>query len=259
MRTAFLALLLLNLAYFAWAHWVDAPRGAVPGVSASRLPELHLVSEVPAGSAAAASQTKAVEADAQACFSVGPFGDVDNSARAAALLKAKGFDPRQRAESAEASEGWWVFVAGLKTDAEIDRALVSLERGGIKDALVMPATADSGRRLSLGLFSERSRADRRAQSIRALGLNAEVAERKLPGTVYWVDLAPLPGMATVPIQDLFAEGVSSRIAVQTCPPAVHLPNAQATAAGVSQPDSPSVPAVNADGQKLATATPATAH
>lgn len=257
MRTAFLALLLLNLAYFAWAHWVDAPRGAVPGLSATHLPELHLASEVPADSNAAAAQAKAVAPDAQACFSVGPFGDVDNSARAAALLKAKGFDPRQRAESAEASEGWWVFVGGMKSDAETDRALVALERGGIKDALVMPATADTGKRLSLGLFSERSRAERRAQTIRALGLNAEVAERKLPGTVYWVDLAPLPGMATVPIQDLFAEGVSSRIAVQACPAAVRLPSAQAAAAGASPPNSSAAPTgAGPDGRKLATATPA---
>ena len=94
----------------------------------------------------------------------------------------------------------------------------------------MPATAETPKRLSLGLFSERTRADRRAQSIRALGLNAEVAERKLPGTIYWVDLAPLPGMGTIPIQDLFAEGVSSRIAVQTCPAAVHLQTAAASAA-----------------------------
>jgi hypothetical protein len=258
-RTAFLALLLLNLAYFAWAHWVDAPRGAPPALSANRLPELHLASEVPAESTAAL-QTKAVAPDAQACFSVGPFADVDNSARAAALLKAKGFDPRQRAESADASEGWWVFVGGMKSDAETDRALVTLERGGIKDALVMPATADSGKRLSLGLFSERSRADRRAQSIRALGLNAEVAERKLPGTVYWVDLAPLPGMATVPIQDLFAEGVGSRIAVQTCPAAVHLPNPQATTAAGLPPNTPAAtPAATPEAQKLATASPAVTH
>jgi SPOR domain len=242
MRTVFLALLLLNVAYFAWAHWVDAPRHA-PAGELAHLPQLQLAAELPAGGKLdPAAQAKASETDAQACFSVGPFGDVDNSARAAALLRAKGFDPRQRAESAESSEGYWVFIGGLKSDAETDRALVTLEHGGIKDALVMPATAETGRRLSLGLFSERTRADRRAQSVRSLGLNAEVAERKLPGTLYWVDLAPLPGMGTIPIQDLFAEGVSSRIAVQTCPAAVHLPTASAPstvgAALVPQPQAP---------------------
>ena len=228
MRTIFLGLVLLNVAYLAWAHWVDVPRHA-PAGSAVHLPQLRLAEELPAGGRPDPATQVKPQDETQACFSVGPFGDVDNSAKAAALLRAKGFDPHQRAESAEGSASFGVFVGNLKSDAEADRALVTLEHGGIKDALVMPATAGTPKRLSLGLFSERTRADRRAQSIRALGLNAEVLERKIPGTLYWVDLAPLPGMGTIPIQDLFAEGVSSRIAVQTCPAAVHLSNAPAAA------------------------------
>jgi hypothetical protein len=260
MRTVFLALVLLNVAYFAWAHWVDAPPRA-PAAGTPHLPQLSLANEVPAGGQPnAATQGRTSEPDAQACFSVGPFADVDNSAKAAALLRAKGFDPRQRAEAADGSAGYWVFVGGLKSDAEADKALVTLEHGGIKDALVMPATADTPKRLSLGLFSERTRADRRAQSIRSLGLNAEVAERKLPGTVYWVDLAPLPGMGTVPIQDLFAEGVSSRIAVQSCPAAVRLTSASTVAATTlgSAQSAPSA-AVAAPAASRAGATSTAAH
>ncbi len=246
MRTIFLGLVLLNLAYFAWAHWVDAPR-RVTTAQTAHLPQLRLAEELSAADRADLAAQKPQQPEVQACFSVGPFGDVDNSAKAAALLRAKGFDPHQRAESAQSSEGWWVFVGNLKTDAEADRALVTLEHGGIRDALVMPATADTPKRLSLGLFSERARADKRAQSIRSLGLYAEVAERKVPGTVYWVDLAPLPGMGTVPIQDLFAEGVSSRIAVQTCPAAVHLPAAAAAASAAPE------------ASKVTAANPGTAH
>ena len=107
------------------------------------------------------------------------------------------------------SDGFWVFIGGMKTQAETDHALATLEHGGIRDALVMPETPDAGRRVSLGLYSERARADRRAQAVRQTGLKAEVAERKLPGTLYWVDLAPQSGINTIPLQDLFAEGVSS--------------------------------------------------
>lgn len=250
MRTIFLGLVLLNVAYFAWAHWVDAPRRA-PAGQTTHLPQLRLADELSAGGRPDPAQARALPTESPACFSVGPFADVDNSAKAAALLRAKGFDPRQRAESAEGSVSYGVYVGNLKSDAEADRALVTLEHGGIKDALVMPATADTPKRISLGLFSERTRADRRAQSIRALGLNAEVAERKLPGTVYWVDLAPLPGMGTIPIQDLFAEGVSSRIAVQACPAAVHLPAAAANAAAPpavgAAPVPPPQPPVTASG------------
>ena len=217
-RTAFLVLLLVNVVYFAWAHWIDVPPPAPANETITRLPRLKLAEEVPPAQRPQASAPENTALLAQpACFSVGPFGDLDNSAHAAALLKEKGFDPRQRAAEGQLSEGYWVYVGGLSSQSEADHALVTLEREGIKDALVMPETPDAGRRLSLGVYSERSRAERRAEAVRQTGLQAEVAQRKMPGTLYWVDLAPLPGLDSIPIQDLFAQGVSSRITVQPCP------------------------------------------
>jgi sporulation related protein len=234
-RTAFFALLFVNLAYFAWAHWVDVPPPAPVNEAIARLPKLKLAEELPPSQQRQAAAPEKMALTSSACFSVGPFGDLGNSAQAAALLKAKGFDPKQRAEQGQMSDGYWVYVGGLKSQSEADHALVTLERGGIKDALVMPETPDAGRRLSLGLYSERSRAERRAESVRQAGLNAAVAERKIPGTLYWVDLAPLPGMSTIPIQDLFAEGVSSRISVQPCPAAASPAPAPATATASAAP------------------------
>lgn len=220
MRIAFFALLFVNLVYFAWAHWIDTPRPAPPNEAIARLPQLKLVDELPPSQRPQPDTAqKMVLSQPTVCLSVGPFGDIANSAQAAALLRAKGFDPKQRAEAAQTSSGYWVYVNGLKTQADADKALATLERSGIKDALVMPQTADAGRRLSLGLYSDRGRADRRAQAVRTAGLEAEVAERKLPGTVYWVDLVPPAGMTTIPLEDLFAEGVRSKISVQSCPSA----------------------------------------
>jgi hypothetical protein len=219
-RIAFFALLFANLVYFAWAHWIDVPRRPPPASeSVGRLPQLQLVDELPPSQRrqAGAPEKMALTTTA-ACLSVGPFGDLANSAQAATLLKAKGFDPRQRAEQGQASDGYWVYVGDLKSQAQAETALVALEREGIRDAVVMPETADAGRRLSLGLYTERSRAERRAQAVQRAGLKAEVAERKLPSTLYWVDLSPPAGMNTIPLEDLFAEGVKSRIAVQPCPP-----------------------------------------
>jgi hypothetical protein len=216
-RNAFFALLFLNLAYFAWAHWVDVPKPPPVNEAIVKLPRLKLLEEAPQPQPPEPNAEKTASNQPSACFSVGPFGDLTNSAQAAAILKAKGFDPRQRAEEGQMSDGFWVFVGGMKTQAETDHALATLERGGIRDALTMPETPDAGRRVSLGLYSERARADRRAQAVRQTGLKAEVAERKLPGTLYWVDLVPQSGINTIPLQDLFAEGVSSRISVQPCP------------------------------------------
>ena len=239
MRRLFFALLFVNLAYFAWAQFVDVPPAPRGGGSA-HLPTVKLAEELPPQKPGqgAAGATRVVAADPAACVSVGPFGDVDNSAKAAAALRAKGFDTRQRAEAGETSAGYGVFVGGMTSSAETDQALVSIEKAGIKDAILMPATADAPRRISLGLFSERARADKRAQLARSLGFKAEVSERKLPTAIYWVDVSTDPGSNTIPLQDLFDEGINSRVAVQPCPASVKAAVASASPQGAPPAASP---------------------
>jgi len=248
-RNAFIALLVVNVVYFGWANWVDQPRAPPVNTALAKLPTLKLVSELPAGERPAVN-TKTVLNETAACMSVGPFGDITSAARAAGILSSKGFTPQQRAEEAGTQQGFWVYVGGLKDEVEADRVRVSLERSGVKDALVMPPSPDSGRRISLGLFSDRAHAEQRAQAVKRLGFKAEVAEHKLPQTVYWIDLAPRPGMTTVPIADLFAEGVGSRIAVQPCPP--QPPQATAGTSPAAQ-SAPSATPPGSPGQPTASA------
>ena len=134
MRNVFLTLLFVNLAYFAWSHWIDEPPPPPVNESIARLPRLKLASEdpPPPPSGHAAEKTALTVSPALSvspppgCLSVGPFGDVDDAARAAALLRGKGFDPRQRRQAGDGSP-----------------------------------------------------------------------ERRLPGTLYWLDLVPPSGMSTV--------------------------------------------------------------
>jgi hypothetical protein len=244
-RRLLFALLFANLVYCGWALWVTPPATVPPNETLARLPKLKLLDELPPDQRPGPNAPKPAPMSAlQQCFSIGPFADVNLSAQAAAILKEQGFEPKQRAAAGEMGQGFWVFIGNVPTDADSDRMLVSLEHNAIKDALVMPASADAGRRISLGLFTERARAERRAESVRAMGLKAEVAERKLPSTVYWVDLAPQPGMNSVPLQELFAQGVSSKVSVQTCPPAAAQAGSTppaATAAATSPAGTPKLP------------------
>src|SRR5262245_27835666 len=111
----------------AWANWVDVPARSAGQAQGSKLPTLQLASEVsreehpapreaPAPSASA-SRTSLPSAGGR-CVSVGPFNDLARAARAAALLKEREFEPRQRAEQGESWEGFWVYVGGLKSSAE---------------------------------------------------------------------------------------------------------------------------------------------
>lgn len=252
MRRVFFALLFANLAYFAWALWVTPPASVPVNEAVAHLPPLKLLTELPADQRPDPdAPPKSLEpVVTQACMSVGPFPDVTNSAQAAAILKQKGFDPKQRAAEGDTIQGFGVFIGGMKSEAESDKVLVTLEHNGVKDALVMPASAEAGRRVSLGLFTERARAERRAEAVRAMGLKPEITERKIPGTLYWVDLAPQPGMTSVPLQDLFAEGVSSKVSVQPCP-ATSVATAAAAAPPVAAP-----PVTNSAAATPAAAAPA---
>ena len=243
MRNVFLALLLINLAYFAWAGWIDVPKPIPVNAAAERLPRLKLVSELPPSQAPSAEPGHTAYnqfSDTAPCMSVGPFSDILSSAQAAEILKAKGFEPRQRAAVGDLLAQYWVSVAGAKSDADALRVLKTLSEHGIKDAEAMPD--DPNHAISVGLFTDREHAQKRADAVRQLGLTADISERQLPAAEYWVDLTPEVGHHSVPLQALFAAGVNTRIGVQPCPPPAGQASAQTVGTAAVQRAQPATAA-----------------
>jgi hypothetical protein len=230
-RAVFYALLSANLLFLAWAHWIDNDRRASDQDSLSHLPRLQLVSEVPGGPAqnagTAQKMTLRRPPPAQTCTSVGPFNDITSAAKIAGLLTNSGFHLQQRAEEGDTIEGYWVFVGGLSSDEEVGKVVTRLADSGFTDAHVM-RNFSTDRRLSVGMFSSRQRADRRAEAIRTLGLQAEVGERKFPGTVYWVDVAVKPDGNPLPPEYSFAEVGHSKVLMQPCPPSTRPSESEVT-------------------------------
>jgi cell division septation protein DedD len=248
-------LLSANLLFLAWAKWIDGPRDVGAQDSLARLPRLQLVTDSPRGSkptsatghlgvplataslanlaapppatlptplansGAMAEKTafRLVQA-AQSCTSLGPFNDIASAARAAGLLTQRGFQLQQRAEEGETIEGYWVFVGGLESDEDITQVVGRLEKSGFTDAHVMK-NYSTNRRISVGMFSSRERAEKRATAIRNMGLQPEVGERRFPGTVYWVDVALKRGAGSKQLLPdyLFADIGHARVAMQPCP------------------------------------------
>lgn len=217
-RVIFFALLLVNLLYLGWSQWVAVP-APPPASPIAGLPRLKLVSELPPAQRAALARKMSLQKPPAVCVSVGPFDDPAIAGKAAALLQAKSLAPQQRIAQSPAIRRFWVYLDGLPSDAAVSRVLHRLEHGGIDDAEAMPPDAQ-GRTISLGLFSDRVRADRRATAVRAMGLRPKMNERMVPGTVYWLDVT-LPNSSTsVPLKDvsdLEPGGGSSGISVQPCP------------------------------------------
>jgi hypothetical protein len=166
----------------------------------------------------------------QSCTSIGPFGDLTSAARVAGVLGNRGFHLKQRAEEGETIEGYWVFVGGIQSDDDVGGVVARLVSSGFPDAHPMK-NFSTNRRVSVGMFSTRERAEKRAAAVKHMGLEAEVGERKFPGTVYWVDVALTKGGQPLPPDSSFAEAGHSKVVTQSCPP-----GARPTLPNQSEPD-----------------------
>lgn len=213
MRTLCLLLILANVLYFTWSQMIDVHgsslerRGAKPADPPSRIvlaremieanPEERAPSQIrdvqppsvePLGAQSPpASAAETAQLDTLSCTSIGPFADLSQAAQAQAALRAAEFKPRQRMEQGEIWAGYWVSVQGLATRDAAEAALKTLSANGIGDVYVMPGS-DPPNVLSLGVFSDYQRAQRRVDEVRAIGLTPRIDDRKRAGSVYWIDV-----------------------------------------------------------------------
>jgi hypothetical protein len=172
MRVAFAVLLLVNLLYFAWAAWLKPQPVEVVSV-APPAPRLILASEAPA-----APPTR--------CVTVGPFDNAEAVQQATQILVEGGYQPATRGGVARVLDGYWVSLPSPGVGREEQRLLQRLRRGGVDDAYAID-DANLGRRVSLGIFSEKERADTQAARASRIGVEAEIAPREREQNVTWVD------------------------------------------------------------------------
>jgi hypothetical protein len=225
MRIAVLVLVAANLLYFGWTHWVDQD---TPGLTA--------VATAPRKPAPAAPAQPPAPPP---CATLGPFvNDIDVSA-AEQKLTAAGWGVLKRAVTEPVREGWWVYVTNPNATAQA-RTLNALRGAGLRDAFAMPDDPDH--KVSVGIFSEESRAEDRASRVQRLRLDAVVKERTSEQTVTWLDI---PGVARETLADgrLAQTGLQlERLRIEACPPATPAPAADAAAAGASPTAASDAPA-----------------
>jgi hypothetical protein len=213
MRTLCLLLILANMLYFTWSQMLDVQVSGLdrkgskpvepsmrivlaremleanpPEVSVEQIRDVQPPAVEPLGKESAPAPSVAVaRGDALSCMSIGPYADLPQASQAQAALRAAGFQPRQRVEQGELWAGYWVSVQGLATREAAESALRMLTGSGISDVYLMPGS-DPPNVLSLGVFSDYQRAQRRVGEVRALGLTARIDDRKRAGSVYWIDV-----------------------------------------------------------------------
>jgi hypothetical protein len=214
MRTFCLALILANILYFVWSQLIDVQVNALdraPARTAEPPPRIVLAKEATEPPPEEEPEVRDIQPPRVAplespttstaragdpsltCTSVGPFADLAEASQAQASLRGAGFNPRQRLEQGELWVGYWVSVQDLATRALADSAIKALTDSGITDVYLMPG-GEPNFILSLGVFSDYQRAQRRADQVRTLGLEPKIEDRKRAGSVYWLDVdLPEPG------------------------------------------------------------------
>lgn len=182
MRALLALLLLVNIGFFAWSQWIARPVPARPARE-EQAPPIVLADEAPGAQRPPTLQLE----PGVSCLSLGPFLDLSAAAQASMNLRTAGLEPRQRATVGAVWAGWWVALEGLDSQEEAQPVVERLRQFGVGDAYVVPAD-EGGVIVSLGLFTERQRALRRADDVRALGYEPALSERQRNGTVYWIDV-----------------------------------------------------------------------
>lgn len=212
---------------------IPRPRtAALPSSSgrspASSAPPPAVVSEDAVEGAAAAPEGAGDSADrpepelltaVQRCVSIGVFRNLAEATQASATLRGSGYEPRTRVAEGDVWAGLWVHLRDLSSRSEAQRAMTLLKQRGITDAYIMPS-GDGGSEISLGIFSEPARAQRRAEDVRALGFTPTIADRTRRGTVYWIDIDLKATDGFIDPADIHSEsGKIVRLEVKACPAA----------------------------------------
>jgi hypothetical protein len=202
-RVAFFLLLLVNLAFFAWSHWL-APRDAALPVSPKvDAPRLQLASE---------SSGLPATGDAS-CVTVGPFATNELAARARQTLTDSGYPSVPRQVNTTESDGFWVYLESPSTEAAERRLLERLRRGGIGEATAM---GEGGtRRISLGIFSDETRAATQSERVAKLGLLPQIVAREKSGSAIWLDLTLKSGAP--PLEGQKFQAGDAELEFRPCP------------------------------------------
>jgi hypothetical protein len=116
------------------------------------------------------------------CHTIGPFNAEADAKAAARRLARWGLEPKQRTSDVQEQNGYWVYLPSMPA-AEAKAVARTLDEQGFSDYFI-------GRQnyISLGLFSDKTTANRRRAQVERMGLEPRVGPRFKNRTAYWLDV-----------------------------------------------------------------------
>lgn len=199
MRTIFLALIVLNLVYFAWNYY-HPPEShfKAPPPLGRDVKILSLLSETREGSELDyRSMEKAEELvdsapgdtpvdTAERCYSLGPFRKALDAERVKVNIEARELSVTLRISTKRRKRGYWVYLPPLANRKAAVKTAKELARKGIEDYLVI-ASGENENAISLGLYTKAVAAQRRLSRIRTLGYEPVQEPSYKEASEYWLD------------------------------------------------------------------------
>jgi len=223
MRFLLILLLLVNVLLFGWmaTHPVVEEQRKLPSI-APEIAELTLLAEqqVPESSAEdqAVEQVVASESTEQEpleivrqCYTLGPMISEKALQKLRSRLEEQGYSVQTRSIEQQETAGYWVYLPPYENRKQALEIAAELARKGIKDYYVV-TDKEFRNAVSLGLFSDKDRANRRMAHIRTLGYQSRKMVRYRDRTYHWLDYDessnnPLP-------EDVWSDLGSSKQKVQ---------------------------------------------
>jgi hypothetical protein len=112
--------------------------------------------------------------------------------------------------------GHWVQIRNIPDRDTGNQMLEKLRDGGLGDAYLVP-TEEDGLKISLGLFGERSRAERVELQAKSMDLPADITPRMRDATIFFVDIGLAPGRGAGDMIEQYGEDMVLLRDQATCP------------------------------------------
>jgi hypothetical protein len=124
-----------------------------------------------------------------------------------------GFEPSRATREKEVWDGYWVYIEQIGDIATARSVQADLADNGIEDTQIV--STDSGNLLSLGVFSEITRAGSQAERVNQVGYEATIADNLTTTETLWLDVT-LTSEQSLALDMLQAPGRISRLEFQSC-------------------------------------------
>lgn len=183
MRTFFLLLLLANLGFFTYHHYLGEADETAAQIALLQInPEkISKVTALPAAPAAATPARAPAAPPASpvpaACVEWGVFSGAE-VARAEAAFAALALPDVVTQRRVSDGNGYWVHMPALKTKAEADRKVGELKALGVNDFFVVQEAGPWRNAISLGLFKSEEAANAQLAVLRERGVRSAIVTRR---------------------------------------------------------------------------------